>query len=228
MIQLEGKALRKYKEGLQLSKVQKALVIGSILGDGSLRIPGRNKEANFIIDQGEIQKDYVFWKYKRMKEWVLTPPKRVVRIYHRDRTRKTASWRFLTVAHQEFTELYRLFYQNRKKVIPSLIGNLLVHPLSLAVWAMDDGNKSRDSFFLNTQSFTRKEQEKLIQCLKENFRIEAKINIHSHWGGRVLYRIRINSVSLEKFYKLVELYILPQFRYKFPLYPCNDFIHQKG
>lgn len=224
MKQLRGKTLRKYKEELQLSEVQRALVIGSILGDGNLRIPGRNKEANFIIDHGEEQKDYVFWKYKLMKEWVLTPPKKVIRIYHKDRNRKTISWRFLTIAHPEFTPFYRMFYLGEKKIVPESIKKLLIHPLTLAVWVMDDGTRSGESFFLNTQNFTRKEQEELILCLKENFGIEGKINIHSYWENKIFYRIRINSAFLEKFYKLTGSYILPQFHYKFPLYPRNDFI----
>ncbi len=60
MTLLKGKALEKYKEALKLSETQRALLIGSILGDGNLRIPGRNVEANFIVDHGEEQKDYIF------------------------------------------------------------------------------------------------------------------------------------------------------------------------
>lgn len=224
MTLLRGKALRRYKEELRLSETQRALVIGSILGDGNLRIPGKNKNANFIVDQGKDQKDYVFWKYKIMKEWVLTPPKRVVRIYHKDRTKITTSWRFLTIAHPEFTRFYRLFYPHGKKIIPRSITRLLDNSLSLAVWVMDDGCKSGESFFLSTQNFTRQEQEKLIQCLEENFGIKGKINIHSYWKDKVLYRIRIGSTSLEKLYKIVEPHILLQFRYKFPLYPRNDLL----
>lgn len=223
MKQLRGKALRKYKEELRLSENQKALMIGSILGDGNLRIPGRNKEANFIIEHGEKQKDYLFWKYRIMKKWVLTLPNKVVRIYHKDRTRKMTSWRFLTIAHPEFTKFYRMFYHKEKKIVPQIIKKMLNNPLTLAVWIMDDGTKSGKSFFLNTQNFTPKEQERLIECLKENFGVEGKINIHSYWGDKILYRIRIKSTSLERLYKLVKSYILPKFRYKFPLYPRNDF-----
>lgn len=224
MTLLRGKALKQYKEKLSLSGIQRALLIGSILGDGNLRIPGRNKETNFIIDHGEEQKDYVFWKYKIMKEWVLTPSKKLTRIYHKDRTKKTTSWRFLSIAHPEFTRYYRMFYHKERKIIPNSIKGLLNSPLILAVWIMDDGTKSGESFFLSTQNYTREEQERLIECLKENFGIEGKINIHSHWEGKILYRIRIKSASLPKLYKLVESYILPRFRYKFPLYPRNDFI----
>lgn len=226
MILLKGKTLEKYKEGLKLNETQKALIIGSILGDGTLRIPGRNNEANFTADHGEQQKGYVFWKYKMMKEWVLTSPRQYVRSYHKDRTRKTISWRFSTIAHPELTKLYRIFYPNGKKILPDSIKDLLIHPLSLAIWAMDDGTKSGESFFFSTQNFTQKEQEVLIKCLKENFGIDGKINLHSYWEDKIFYRIRINSCSLEKLCKLIEPHILPQFQYKFSLCPRNDLLNR--
>jgi len=225
---IRGKKLERYKERLKLSKIQKALIIGSILGDGNLRIPGRNREANFIVDHGVEQKDYVFWKYKIMKEWVLTLPRRVIRIYHRDRERKMISWRFLTISHPEFTKFYRMFYAEEKRIVPKSIKKLLSDPISVAVWVMDDGTKSGESFFLSTQSFTQKEQERLIECLKENFGIEGKVNIHSYWRDKTFYRIRIKSASLERLYKLIEPYVLPQFRYKFSVYPCNDLLLKKS
>ena len=224
MKQLSGKTLKKYKEELRLSENQRALVIGSILGDGNLRIVGRNREANLIIDHGEEQKDYLFWKYKIMKEWTLTLPKKLSRVYHKDRTRKTISWRFQTISHPDFTNLYRMFYCEGKKIIPKSIEKFLNIPLTLAVWIMDDGTKSGKSFFISTQNFTRKEQEQLIKCLKENFGIEGRINIHSYWEGKTLYRIRIKSSSLLRLYKLTAPYILPQFRYKFPLYPVTTLL----
>jgi len=220
---LRGKILVKYKTRLQLSEKEKEILIGSILGDGNLRFAGRNREANFIVDHGEEQKTYVFWKYELMKRWVLTSPKRVVRVYHRDRNRRTISWRFLTISHPEFTNFYRIFYRKGKKIIPKVIKKLLNNPLTFAVWVMDDGTKSGKSFFISTQNFTRKDQESLLRCLKENFGIEGRINIHSYWEDKILYRIRVNSSSLGKLYKLIKPYILPQFRYKFPLYPRNDF-----
>lgn len=218
---LRGKELREYKKGLNLSEIQESLLIGSMLGDGNLRITGENTEANFTVDHSEDQKDYVFWKYEIMEKWVLTPPKRVTRTYHKDPSRETISWRFLTISHPEFTRFYDLFYREdgpkeTEKVLPESIKELLEDPLSLAVWFMDDGTKSGESIFLNTQNFTRKEQEGLIECLKENFGVEGRINIHSHWEGKTFYRIRINTSSLERFFGLLEPYILPQFSYKIP------------
>lgn len=211
---LRGKSLRAYKETLGLSKDQKSLIIGSALGDGSLRIPGRNKEANLIVDHGEDQKDYVLWKYNFFRKWVLTPPKEVKRRYHKDISRNTISWRFLTISHPLITDLYYLFYPQGKKVVPESINDLLVDPLSLAVWIMDDGTKSGDSFFLSSQSFNLREQRKLLCCLEENFGLKGTINVHSQSKGKTLYRIRISAESLDRMCDLVKPYILPSLSYK--------------
>jgi len=154
-----------------------------------------------------------------MEEWVLSAPKKVSRVYHKDPSRKTISWRFRTVSHPEITEFFEIFYPQGDKVLPDSIERLLIHPLSLAVWIMDDGTLSGESFFFSTQNFTRNEQQKLLRCLKENFEVEGTINIHSHSGSKTRYRIRINAASLERLYETVKPYILTQFEYKLPISP---------
>lgn len=70
-----GLALKAYKNGLNLTSTQISILIGSLLGDGTLRTGDRAVNANFKIEHGLVQKDYVVWKYDNFKEWVLTHPK---------------------------------------------------------------------------------------------------------------------------------------------------------
>lgn len=218
---LRGKKLQLYKLSLNLSKFQRDVVIGSILGDGNLRIPGRNKEANFISDHSVMQNDYVFWKYNHLREFVLTEPKIVMRIYHKDRRRTTESIRFLTVSHPEFTDLYRTFYRNQEKIIPENIHELVNSPLILAVWIMDDGSKNHEAMFLNTQQFTVNQQMLLQECLFTNFGLETTLNKHWFYKGKQLYRIRFTTHATRKLHALVKNWIIPTMRYKFPLYPVT-------
>ncbi|MBU1292245.1 hypothetical protein KKH07_02065 [Patescibacteria group bacterium] len=218
---LKGKKLQQYKDNLVLSKKQREFIIGSLLGDGSMRIPGHNVNANFIAAHSEKQKDYVLWKYSLLKEWVLTSPRKSIRKYHKDKTRNLVSWRFLTLSHPQFTDIYNTFYRNNKKIVPDNIKELLVSPFSLAVWVMDDGNRNQNALFLNTQGFLLQEQERLCKCLKENFGLGATINKHSVYNKRQLYRIRINTVSTRKLYYLVQKYLLSSMCYKIP-FPRND------
>src|SRR3989344_5375435 len=200
-----------------LTKEENDILIGSLLGDGCLRIMGRCKFPAFSVSHGESQKDYVLWKYEKLKRWIKTSPWREERIYHKDRSRKTFSWRFQTLSNEVFSDLYNTFYKNRKKIIPENIGSLLrTSPLALAVWLMDDGNKNHQAVFLNTQSFSFEEQEKLSQVLHDIYGFHVTVNSHSKSNGVQLYRIRIDTESTKKLKMIIKSFILPQFYYKIP------------
>ena len=221
---IAARDLKLYKESLKLSSVQQNLVVGSMLGDGNLRFVNRNKEVSFIVDHSCAQQDYVWWKYAIMKEWVLTEPKIVERIYHKDRQRKLTSIRFSTISHSELTFWYRQFYKHGVKTIPENIRELLISPLALAIWFMDDGNKNGKAVFLNTQQFSLREQETLIHCLQENFSLRATINKHWLFKGKQLYRIRIDTESTVRLTSLIGHLLLPFLCYKLPQYPRNDLV----
>src|SRR5687768_1511232 len=112
-----------------LSQIQISVIIGSLLGDGYLRIiPGR-RDAFLEMNHSFSQKDYVDWKYSILKDITVSAPrKRVI-----DNVR--VAYRFYTKQHPEITQLYSMFYKNGKKIIPN---NIRITPLSLAVWFMDD------------------------------------------------------------------------------------------
>ncbi len=208
----EGRLVR-----IMLTKEEKDILVGSLLGDGCLRIMGRSKVPAFSVSHSEVQKDYVLWKYEKLKRWIKTPPWREERIYHKDRSRKTVSWRFQTLSNSVFSDLYNAFYKNGKKVVPDNIIELFEKsPLALAVWLMDDGNKNHQAVFLNTQSFSLSQQQKLCQALHKVFGFHVTLNRHSKSKGVQLYRIRINTKSTQKLKSIVEGYILLQFSYKLP------------
>lgn len=216
---LSGKVLVGYKQHLVLKPEQHHLIVGTILGDGFLRFPGRSHQANLTIDHGDKQREYVWWKYEQLKEWVLTPPKQLSRVYHKDRTRTLISWRFSTVSHTSFSTYYDFFYRDGSKIIPVNISDLVIHPLTLAVWLMDDGNKNQDVLFLSTQNFAVQEQERLRCCLQSNFGIESTLNFHGYSKGERLYRIRLTREGSKKAWQLVRPYVIPSLKYKFSAIP---------
>jgi hypothetical protein len=214
---LRGKELENYKRSLRLNEEQEDVLIGSMLGDGNIRFPGRSTEASFVTEHGAAQREYVFWKYKIFQSFVLTQPKMNSRIYHKDQKRILTSWRFITVSHPIFTKYAAFFYQGRTKVVPPNIEEILKSPRALAVWLMDDGNKNARAVFLNTQNFTVEDQHRLISCLKNNFGLEARLNLHSNWHGRKLYRLRLTTEATKKLSMLVRSYLLQSLQYKLPV-----------
>lgn len=200
-----------------LNKERRDILVGSLLGDGCLRLMSKCKVPAFSVSHSEHQKAYVFWKYEKLKQWIRTPPWREERVYHKDRNRKTFSWRFQTLSNDVFTQLWKTFYPNGKKIIPDNLASLLQDsPLALAVWLMDDGNRNHEAVFINTQSFELSEQYKLSEILKNAFDLRVTINKHSISNGKQLYRIRINTESTRKLRSILSNYLLPEFYYKIP------------
>ena len=183
-----------------LSQTQKSVIIGSLLGDGYLRIvPGR-RNAFLEVNHSFSQREYVDWKYSILRDITKSAPKKRVI----DDVR--VAYRFYTKQHPEITLLYRMFYKDGEKIIPS---DLHITSLSLAVWFMDDGSRCRTSdVYLNTQQFDHKDQMKLINMLKE-FNLEARLN-----KDKIYQRIRFIKSSLAEFRRLVRPHIIPSMKYK--------------
>ncbi len=184
---------------------QKAVVIGSVLGDGNLSGNWSNTNYRLRISHSVKQKKYLFWKYEVLKDFILSEPK----VYER-----TKSISFRTISHHQLTEFYGMFYPQGKKVIPKNISDLIKNPLTIAVWFMDDGNIRKTKgkvygYYLNTQSFSLKENKILIKALKDNFGIEA-MPMKNH--GR--YRIYIGAKGKNSFLKIMKDFVIESMQYK--------------
>ncbi len=182
-----------------LSQVQMSVVIGSLLGDGYLRIvPGRSN-AFLEINHSYQQKEYVDWKYDYLRSITKNAP--IMRKGNGNRM----AYRFFTRQLPQLTKLYLKFYKDGKKSIP----NISIDPLSLAVWYMDDGSKCRASdVYLNTQQFDLKSQNNLIGIL-DNLGLKVRLNKDKHY-----FRIRFLKSSLNHLQELIEPFIIPSMRYK--------------
>ena len=188
---------------------QKAILIGTLLGDGTLELNGQN--VRLRIDHSMKQKDYVEWKHK---EFFNLAPSGVRDFAQKINCRTGKIYRhskFDTFSNIFLNEFYRMFYIGRRKRVPNNIVKILKKPLSLAVWFMDDGYKRNDcnALRISTDSFSIKEQELLLQCLKQNFKINAKI----HKKGKN-WNIYIPSSEAKEFCDIIKPYIIPSMEYK--------------
>ncbi len=190
-----------------LTQLQKSVIIGSILGDGYLRIvPGR-KNAFLEINHAFEAKAYVDWKYEVLKNISGSPPKM------RKGNGKRLAYRFYTRQHPEITELFSKFYRAGEKIIPE---DLELNSTILAVWFMDDGSRcSASDVYLNTQQFSFVDQRKLIEKLKL-LELDANLN-----RDKIYRRIRFLTSSLPKFYALVSDKVINSMRYKLGYSPVE-------
>jgi len=153
------------------------------------------------INHSFHQRTYVDFKYRRLANLVRTPPRK------RNGNGSRVAYRFVTRSIPELTPFYRLFYAERTKVIPELV----LTPLTMAVWFMDDGSRSRSAVYLNTQQFDERSQRRLLLLLQEQWGILGTLN-----KDKCYKRIRLSVESTRRFVQVIEPHLLPEFGYKLP------------
>src|SRR5205809_100291 len=118
------------------------------------------------INHSSHQRSYVDWKFRHLAELVSTPPKA------RKSNGARIAYRFVTRSLPELTPYFRLFYGTGRKRIPELE----LSELTLAVWFMDDGCRSRNAVYLNTQQYDEMSQRAMLRLLREQWGIDATLN----------------------------------------------------
>ena len=201
------------KKSLVLTSRQKAVIIGSLLGDGTMRIGKGAKNANLKTEHGLEQKKFVEWKYRILQPFVFTKPKISYR-YRENDEKYPKSWWFRTIRHPILTEIYRQFYlgegyRNGRKIIPLNIKNDFT-PLALAVWIMDDGSYSKGIIDISTYSFSLQEICYLQECFKKKFKIETTFYKDRDKG----YRMYCRKKETNKLISIIYPYIIPSMMYK--------------
>lgn len=189
-----------------LTKFERSIIIGSVLGDGYIIIiPDRN-DAFLEINHSIKAKEYVDYKYNSLKRLCKSAPS--IRDSGSDNRQ---AYRFFTRQHPGITEIYKQFYLNNKKVVPS---DLSLDALALSIWYMDDGSKSRDrDIYLNTQQFSMNNQKRLLHILRQ-IGISARLNKDKEY-----YRIRILKKSIADFMKLISPHVIDSMKYKLVMTP---------
>src|SRR3990167_1104893 len=182
-----------------LTKVERQIVVGSLLGEGYMRIMPARSDAFLEINHSQKAKAYVDYKFESLKRLCRTAPKE--RATNEDRV----AYRFFTRQHKAFTDLYHQFYRQGKKRIPI---DVVLDPVILAVWYMDDGSKSRDrDVYLNTQQFSIADQKRLLYLLRE-MGIKARLN-----KDKKYYRVRLLKESIPDFMKIISSHVCSSMEY---------------
>ena len=181
-----------------LSIQVKEIVLGGLLGDGSLKINDKYKNARYSFRHSIKQKDYFFWKVNQLKE--ISNEK----CFWEQEDEKL---RYQSVALENLTEIHSLTNKGNKLCIKRKWLNLLT-PLSLAVWWLDDGSLVKNSRqgVLCTDSFDLESQKILAKYLQNVLGVEVKIGKTAKIGG--YYRLWFRSTEmLKKFLRIILPYV---------------------
>jgi len=195
---------------ISLSREQKSILFGIILGDGYLQKTGK-KNARLRLEHGGRQKEYLFWKVRKLGKLFQGNPKYLERI-HPISKKKYSYWRHQSQSTPYLGKIRKVFYPDGKKKIPENLEKY-ISPLMLAVWFMDDGYYySRDRCsYLYLGNVKIDEAKNVSRVFLEKFNISTRV-LRKKKG----YAIYFSPGETKKLKSLIKGYTLLQFNYKFP------------
>lgn len=167
---------KELKNQINLTDIQKDILVGTLLGDSSIELGARYKNARLRFDQTfPSHASYLMYIYshflnlsgKGPKVFIRKPDIRTNKIY--------SSIQFKTLSLPCLNYYRDLFYKDGRKIIPNNICDIL-NARALAFWICDDGGKgTHGETNLYTQAYTFDEILLLRNALKNNFNLETKI-----------------------------------------------------
>ena len=202
---------------VELTQIQRDLIIGSILGDGTLeRSPGLDHSNwGLSVKHGLKQSDYCKWKASILDKLITLIDYPTERI------------RFRTIKCKAISELAISFTKDGKKSIKyeSLLD---IGPMAFAIWYLDDGNllpyrisktglKRKPEIRFATHSFTEEENVALSTVLTEKIGVKptkCSWTCKRNFGSEDLlkipkkfYGIRLYGDNAVKFIEYIKPYV---------------------
>ena len=182
---------------VSVTRQQKEILLGILLGDAHIEVSPNRKSARLKIEQASKKRDYVEHLHKVFSDW---SPGNIVAATNSNNIK------FSTAFFTSILFYHSAFYGHEGRKVPRWIEHSFT-ARSLAYLIMDDGGtKSKESkaIYINVYGLPRREQESLCGILVRKF------------GLRQYCRIFISGYSYEDLVALIDPYILPSLRYKIP------------
>lgn len=209
-IELQPSCMTIYNElrNSPISEIHKSVIIGSILGDGSLIKQRHSKNARLQIGHCSKQLGYLKWKKSILSPFVqkiTEAEKPGFKVINGKDSFSTGYYFINTIAHPDINDYYRRYYYKGKKIVNDDIINELDW-LSVAIWMGDDGSFTfrKDNIFslrasVATCSFSIKELEILVEALSKFYKGGLGIDKHNNTlrllGGSKYINNFLNEIS---------------------------------
>lgn len=193
-------------------------IYGMLLGDSHIYNDKRsNGLLRVIATNGEKQLDYLKYKKSLFNDGEGGISNAGVGSYENS---KPTYHYFLPVDPYIDKNLREDIYKDGKKKITKNVLNKLTE-VSLAFWYMDDGSisyrdgeKQRPQIRMNTQGFSKEENELLSECLNTKFGISCHVTEEKRKDKPVYYHIYIDVNGTPKFLKMITPYMCRSMAYK--------------
>jgi DNA ligase D-like protein (predicted 3'-phosphoesterase) len=213
----------------EITQDQLDFMVGSLLGDGSI-----TKTNGLVFSYGQSKNE----KEPYIKK-LASVFKSKVEVSSVDKNHKN-NFYYLRKRHKINHMLYDMFYDSKKIIKDEMLD--FINEKVLAVWFMDDGqwspaksyfgnnklggvskNLGRDKFsgqiYLYTNGFTKNDNIKLINFLKNKFNLNFTLRSRfDKKQDKFYYWLALNNKNdIEIFFNLIYRYIDKRFQYKCPI-----------
>lgn len=212
----------------------KALMTSLIVGDGGIGFKENNEPNNIYISCSDLNADYYEWKKKLfiscLKENLRPKVKEYVKKPHKKHHRSVYS---LKIHNKKLASVYANFlYSNGRRNLYKFLLRMY-HPISLAIWMMDDGNcsgtisKHKDgtryitklNLRLSLERYNRQDVERCVKWFKEKYGVNPSLYRASKLknDGSEAYNLYFNKEDSVVIWKVIEPYVIkiPTMVYKF-------------
>ena len=211
---------RKKLQNTSLSETELSVVLGGLLGDGSLRIHSGYKNARYAFRHSIINKEYFLSKTQQLKalsragSLILQPP---------DGWSPKKKLRFCTRALASLTAVHSMTHKNNQLLIRRKWLNHLT-PQSLAIWWFDDGSivGGGRQGCLSSDGFRLKECNILAKYLQVAWGVEARV--HPITGNKKKRGTSLTTPYYRLYFSTNQLKIL--FDIILPYCPCPELIYK--
>lgn len=172
-----GQLKKEISDSVAIPPYQCSIFVGLLLSNGWLSLPyrgAREPNARFGFRLSYTQLDYIWSVFNDISFYCNRYPYSYVGV------RKGTPFHIVTLTTQRlpcFTELYSMFYFNKKKILPQNVYNILT-PVALAHWIMGSGKKLQGrGLRLCADSFSIPEVVTLMNVLIIKYRLVCTLQI---------------------------------------------------
>lgn len=187
------------RDTYELTTNEKAIIIGTLLGDGCIRyVHNKCKYPCLIFSHCDKQKEYFLYKTNKLSNIMSSYNSYTKKNYWTKEL--TTLWQYTGKNMKCLIEIYNAFYINGKKLIPVDYIKDCFTEESIYYWYMDDGcfDKNSKSFIIATECFDKENLLEFIEFLQKKFGLEFTIKK----DGELYLKHKCNSI----FNKIISKY----------------------
>lgn len=163
-----------FREEYKLSDLQKQIVIWGTLGDG--HIDKRETQPMYIESHAITEKDYLFWKYDKLKNIFNNPP-----IFYNGQDRQFEKGGKIYHCKDYYRMCSRIVYDlDTIRQMTKIEKLKTIDKLGFSLYMLDDASRGDYSWELCVAMLTEEEKQLFLKLCKERFDIDGKVRVYDN------------------------------------------------